>query len=93
MFSEHIDESRINTALGWKLRLARQKREITQAALGKVVGRDQAFISRVESGCLEISAKQLFVIVNYLALSYEEFNPLVPDAAWSKPLLTRDLFK
>ena len=55
--------------IGARIRAARKARALAQSQLGKLVGLDQAHISRLESGAYEGSPSQLLAIAQALGVS------------------------
>lgn len=61
--------------IGFKIRLQRNCRKLSQQQLAFLLNRDRSYISRVETGKQEIDASTLFAIAYYLDCSVEDFNP------------------
>ena len=60
--------STIKQAIGARIRTARQAADLSQAELGKRVGLDQAYISRLENGTAEGTPAQLLEISRVLGV-------------------------
>jgi len=64
-----------------KIRKRRRELDISQEALGKAVGQDQAYISNIEHGRIkDITAGSLAKIARALQVSMEELMRLDEDA-------------
>lgn len=58
----------IKQLIGIRLKQAREKKGYNQMELGYLIGADQQYISKIESGKINISVENLFKITHYLDL-------------------------
>ncbi|SRR5258708_6627966 len=59
--------------IGSKIRRLRQEKNISQAELGKALGKSHAAISDVERGVTDVTVSDLSIIARILSVSISEF--------------------
>ena len=89
MVSKKIKE--IRERFGESLRIARQKRKMSQDYLAKVLVRSQGHISEVESGKRDLNVAELFYLIETIGISYAEIDPLKQTTPFGKHVFTRNL--
>ncbi|MGV3762619.1 helix-turn-helix domain-containing protein [Parapedobacter sp.] len=68
-----IDIQTFKTHLGWRIRVLRERRGLTQMELGALIDKDFQAISRMEKGRVNPSAYQVYVLAGALGVPIEEF--------------------
>lgn len=63
-----IQKKGIRHLIGLRLRQAREKKGFSQMDLAYLIGNDQQYVSKVESGKINISVENLFKITYHLGL-------------------------
>ena len=62
--------------MGQVIREARREEKITQMELGKRIGANKSYISRIENGLIDLTISTLYSIINALGLRIEIVKPL-----------------
>ena len=59
---------------GLSLKLLRIEKEKNQVDISKVLGVEQGTVSKIENGQLELSAAQLYMLLDHFKMSADEFK-------------------
>ena len=62
--------------MGQVIREARREEKITQMELGKRIGANKSYISRIENGLIDPTISTLYSIINALGLRIEIVRPI-----------------
>ena len=63
--------------MGQVIREARKEEKITQSELGRRIGANKSYISRIENGLIDPTISTIYSIITALGLTIEIIKPVV----------------